>query len=203
MVESLLGLARGRTVVKAADDFEAPRTVMYFDVPEGRSPESIAAKLSQILLGEVKGFYRVLQEQNAFHESIGVFEALRKVAGNPRVVVSRHQGGGGAENLFDAARAANPSVAAATAVTVKRRKEGDFKEESADRKDRFQKNGACVKLQPDAPADCPVCGAELVDTPEGKSCPNASAPRVELCPLCGEELQYDEQGNSRCPSVGG
>lgn len=193
LIESLLGQQRGASEITLAQDYPYAHVAMYFDLPAWVDPGSIAAKLAQIMRGEVRGLYRHVLHQNGFHGAHHAFEGLCKAAGNPRITLLRHEHRCASAGLFESARA-NPCVWVATEKTVKAQETG----QPVDRRDETQVGGACVIYRPEAAYICPACGGEMIDTPLGKSCKRANEPVEELCPMCGDPLEVDENGSKTC-----
>ncbi len=102
LVDAVLGWTASEAVVCRADDYAVSNTVMYFDLPDDIAPGAITQKLGQLLRGEVDGFYGVTTGQNAYHNAHWAFEALRKAAGNPPIVITRHRRTGGGDLLKSA-----------------------------------------------------------------------------------------------------
>ncbi len=116
-IDSILGLARGGASIWSPPDMRAPIEVMHFVLPEACPPQRIEMKLEKILAGEVAGHYRFVMEQNGFHRAHWAFEALRRIAGDPPVVLSKHRHDDGDGDLAHAA-SKHPSVAMGRAAFV-------------------------------------------------------------------------------------
>jgi hypothetical protein len=193
LVESLLGKQRGGGEITLAQDYPSARITMHFDVPAWIEAAGVAAKLAQILRGQVRGLYRHVLHQNGFHGAHGAFEALRKAAGNTPITLRKHEHRSASGGLFESARA-NQSVWVTTAKTLEALESG----RPVDRRDEAQVKGARVVYGPEAAYICPVCGDEMIDTPIGKSCKQAARDREELCPMCGDALEVDPRGAKSC-----
>lgn len=116
-IDSILGLDRGGAAIWSPPDMRTPMEVMHFVLPEACPPQRIEMKLEKILTGQVAGHYRHVIEQNGFHRAHWAFEALRHVAGDPPVVLSKHRHDDGDGDLANAA-SKHPSVAMGRAAFV-------------------------------------------------------------------------------------
>ena len=166
LVDLLLGFTRGKAEVARATDYARPEPGPSFALPEGVSPAMVAAKVGQILRGEVSGFTGDVIALNGFHGAAHtVFHAVHQSVGGPRVALAPlvHEGAG--QNLFEAARAVSPAIHAATLSTP-----DTGSTAPAQRFDRNQTAGATVVLQNDPAPVCPKCGGDMIDSPQGRIC---------------------------------
>ncbi len=142
---------------KLVSDSEANVPVMSFEVPQSVAPQVVAAKLSQLLRGEVGQFYPVVLGQNGYHAASWAFETLRKMCGVP-VTIHRARGfGTTGENAFDAAYFSDPTIRASTVVKVASATLGPGSLADTDlgdgiqRYDPAQVGGASVKIAYEVP----------------------------------------------------